>query len=353
MNSIYLWTIRHTLRIARWLAGDRLSLPHLLAFLRYNSITKFYNLLKVFIDARRGRLLPNSKPFILFLEVNNICNLHCPFCLTGKGKSADRQRRNMPLEEMKRALSGFEKYLYFIQLYNWGEPFLNPDIFEFISHAHRQRIFTMASSNMNFTLPNVPEQIVTSGLDYFIAAIDGFSQESYSQYRRGGNFEKAKLNLEKILEIRRNTKSSNPIIEWQYVVFRHNQADLEHAERFAQEIGVDYFHPIPGYIEDPAWITTLPEFKVDLGRPESVLKCRRPWTHMNIRADGGAAPCCYEYYKRDDFGNILNEPFSTIWHNDYYTTARNILSNGLEKAPGAPVTICHRCVSKGVRPSFE
>ena len=333
--------------------GDRISLPHLMAFMRYNSPVKLANLMHVIWEMKRGRCVLKSKPIIMFLEVNNICNLRCLFCLTGKGRSTDRAKRNMSLSEMKKTVEEVADYLYFIQLYNWGEPLLNKDLFDFINYVHRRRIFTMVSSNMNFIRPTIAEQVVTSGLDYFIAAIDGFSAGSYEKYRIGGSFEKAINNLQNVLDVRKKMGRSRPFVEWQYVVFRHNQDEITEARRFADRIGVDYFHAIPGYIEDPEWITTLPEYRVDLGRPESVSRCARPWTHLNIRADGGVAACCYEFYKKDDFANIFQTPFNQFWNNEVFVTAREVLSKGLDKAPKRPSTICHECVAKGIRPSFE
>jgi len=341
------------IRVARRILGDRVSLPHLMAFLRCNSLRKAANMVHVLWEIKRGRSAVRSKPFIMFLEANNICNLHCPFCLTGKEKNTDRPKRNMTLLEMIKAVEEVTPYLYFIQLYNWGEPLLNKDLFDFISYAHRRRIFTMVSSNMNFVRPETAEGIVTSGLDYFIAAIDGFSAHSYAQYRRGGNFENAINNLKEVLSLRKQAGQIWPFVEWQYVVFKHNQHEIEEARRFARDAGVDYFHPIPGYIEDPEWIATLPEYQVDLGRHESVASCRRLWTHLNVRCDGGVAACCYEFYKEDDFGNILQTPFSRLWNNPMFTTAREVLLRGIDKGPETPLTICHRCVASGKRPSFE
>jgi len=341
------------MRLARLLLGDRVAMPHLMAFLRYNSLLKTANLFRVLLEIKAGRVEVNGKPFIALLEVNNICNLHCPFCLTGKGATADRPKRNMTLKEMTQCIRAVENYLYFIQLYNWGEPLLNKDLFEFIRYAQQRRIFTMLSSNMNFVRSGLAEEIVDSGLDYFIAAIDGFSSESYVKYRRGGDFEKAIHNMENVLTKRKQRGVPHPFVEWQYVVFRHNQHELDAARTFADGIGVDYFHPVPGYIEHSEWITNLPEFQAEMGLPASVAGCARPWTHLNIRADGGVAACCYEFLKKDDFGNAFETPFDRLWNNEMFLTARKVLSQGLETAPRTPTTICHRCVASGIRPSFE
>lgn len=341
------------IELSRFILSDRVSLPHVMAFMKYNSPLKFSNLARILLEMKSSKVISRGKPFIMFLEVNNICNLHCPFCLTGKGKTADRPKRNMSLSEMKQSIQAVEKYLYFIQLYNWGEPLLNRDLFKFIDYAHHKRIFTMVSSNMNFVRPNLPYDIVTSGLDYFIAAIDGFSPESYGKYRRGGDFAMAIHGLEDVLRERKQQGVRHPFVEWQYVVFKHNQHEINDARRFAEQIGVDYFHPITGYIEDPDWMTTLPEFRAELGQPTSVAGCMRPWTHLNIRADGGVAACCYEFYKKDDFGNIFDSPFEKIWNNNMFKSAREILSYGTEKTPTATYTICHGCIASGIRPSFE
>jgi MoaA/NifB/PqqE/SkfB family radical SAM enzyme len=345
--------IKWAVGLGRLFLSDRASLPHLMAFFRYNTLLKAVNLTRVMLEMKLGRVRVKGKPFIMFLEVNNICNLHCPFCLTGKGTTLDRPKRNMSLEEMKKSIEAVTDYLYFIQLYNWGEPLLNKDLFEFIQYAHQRRIFTMVSSNMNFIRPGLAEQIVDSGLDYFISAIDGFSPESYVKYRRGGDFEKAIRNMEDVLAKRKRKGMDHPFVEWQYVVFRHNQHELEAARTFADRIGVDYFHPIAGYIEDPEWITDLPDFQAELGLPASVAKCVRPWTHLNIRADGGVAVCCYEFFKKDDFGNIFEKPFARIWNNEMFISSRKLLSRGPDKAPDTPATICHGCVASGIRPSFQ
>ncbi len=344
---------RYAIPWARRVLGDRIALPHLMAFLQYNSLGKTINLLRVLWEREMKLTRLKSKPFILFLEVNNLCNLRCPFCLTGKRKQIDRPLRNMSLFEMKRAIDDIADYLFFIQLYNWGEPLLNSDLFEFINYAHKKSIFTMASSNMNFVRETVAEQVVASGLDYLIAAIDGFSQDSYGKYRRGGDFKKAIHNLERVLEAKKKSSGSHPFIEWQYVVFRHNQHQIQEAREFANHIGVDYFHIIPGYIEDPEWITTIPEYQAQLGLPGSVNRCTRPWTHFNVRVDGGVAPCCYEFFKRDDFGNIFETDFHDIWNNHMFRSARDILITGTQKPPAIPDNICFRCMATGIRPSFE
>lgn len=331
----------------------RFSPAHLMAFARYNSLKKMTNFLKVYYEIKMGKSVVKSKPFVLFLETTNICNLHCNFCLCGKGKNGGRTKRHMSFEEMKRSLDEVVDYLYVVQLYNWGEPLLNPDLIKFIKYFHSKRVFTIISSNMNFTQFVLTDEIVRSGLDYFIAAIDGMSAATYKQYRRGGDFNKAIGNLDLLISSKRQLKSSTPFIEWQYVVFRCNEHEVEKAKVFSELLKVDLFNPVPGYIEDLDWLPTRIQYRVNLGQPESVKNCRRLWTHLNIRADGGVASCCYEYFKKDDFANLFDVSFSSVWNNDMFVSAREVVLKGIDNIHPSSHTICHRCIAQGVRPSYE
>ena len=56
-----------------------------------------------------------------------------------------------------------------LTLYSWGEPFLNLRIHEYVAYAHKQKIATIISSNLNKPLtPEMVEQVINSGLDVMI-----------------------------------------------------------------------------------------------------------------------------------------------------------------------------------------
>jgi len=171
--------------IVRKLFGDRISIPHIYAVLQKSTFKKIKNILTVIIELKIGVVNVSGYPFIVFLEVNNICNLKCPFCLTGKGEETDRQKRNMSIDEMIKSVEAVKDYVYLMQIYNWGEPFLNHELIKFVEYANKNKIYSIVSSNMNFTREGIPEEIVDSKLDYLICGIDGMTEESYKKYRDG------------------------------------------------------------------------------------------------------------------------------------------------------------------------
>ena len=345
-------------RLVTWIAklifSSRADLSHAYAFIHNNSFKKFINFIHSEFEKRIKRSVIKSKPYIMFLEVNNICNLKCPFCMTGKGIYGGRQKRDMTLDEVKKLIDQVGDYLYLIQLYNWGEPLLNKDLFKMIEYIKSKNIFTMVSSNMTTLDEAKIDEMIKSGLDYFKVAIDGATKESYTKYRIGGDFAKVMDNFKTLMRRRAELKSGLPIVEWQYVVFKHNEGELEMARKIAKELGVDYFNARLGYIEDKDWIPETKKYKADVFNPNLVKKCRRLWSHLNVRCDGGIAPCCFEFFKKDDFANIFDTSFDEIWNNEIFKYSRELcLDPSLVKEGIKLDTICFNCIRSQKVPSLN
>ncbi len=339
--------------ISRHLFASRLSFAHIQAFAFNNSLRKFVNFIRVHWAMRRGREVIDCYPYLMVMEVTNVCNLKCPFCLTGKGISGGRDVRHLSFEEAKNILDQVGDYLYFLQVYTWGEPLLNKDLIRIIEYAKGKNIYVMLSTNATAMTPAYNSRLLDSGIDYIMVAIDGGSNESYRKYRRGGDYDKVLANVRDLIRQRSARGEGRPFIEWQFIVFRHNEHELEQTERMAYEMGINKFTPLPAYVEDESWAATNPEYRTSLGNPERLYNCDRPWSHLNLRADGGVASCCYTFFKKDDLAELSDGTFMEIWNNDKFRTARRIITSArkgreLEKSEIA----CYDCMRTGIRPSF-
>lgn len=339
--------------VSRTFFASRLSYAHIEAFIFNNSWRRVLNLVHVHWDIWRGKPVTNSKPYIVILEVTNICNLHCPFCLTGKGISGGRDVRHMKFEEAKKVIDAVGDYAYFLQLYTWGEPLLNKDIIPIIEYAKQKRIFVMLSTNATAMTPAYNKRLIDSGVDYIMVAIDGGSDETYEKYRVGGNYTKVLQNVEDLLQQKREQNATTPFVEWQFIVFRHNEHEVDSTEKMAYEIGINKFTPLPAYVEDESWMPVGERYRTLLYNPERLKNCDRPWSHLNIRADGGVASCCYEFFKKDDFGDIKQNSFDEVWNNGLFLESRKLIrqySKG-KKMDDSSI-ICHGCLKSGIRPSY-
>ncbi len=96
--------IQLTEKLLKKLINNRMTVPHVFSFIRYNSIKKLVNLIKLTLEIKRKHTIVNSKPIVAMVEITNICNLRCPFCLTGKIEISGRKKANMTLTSMKKSI---------------------------------------------------------------------------------------------------------------------------------------------------------------------------------------------------------------------------------------------------------
>jgi MoaA/NifB/PqqE/SkfB family radical SAM enzyme len=70
-----------------------------------------------------------GNPTTLMLEPVNFCNLKCPLCPTGQGM-IKREKEMLNLEKSKKIIHQLGPEIIHLRLWNWGEPFLNKDLFK-------------------------------------------------------------------------------------------------------------------------------------------------------------------------------------------------------------------------------
>ena len=213
---------------------------HVAEFLRCSTPHKFANLVLARVQRwlRRDRLI--GMPPHYFIDPINICNLRCPLCPTGCGVLA-RPRGRMALDDLKRIVDEIAPYAYRVELYNWGEPLLHPQIFEMIEYVSQRRIAVGLSSNLNYLDANMARRLVASGLSQLVVSVDGVTQESYAAYRRGGRLDVVLENLRLLLETRRAVGRRTPFIIWRMLIGKHNEHEVEAGQRMAHDMGVDSF----------------------------------------------------------------------------------------------------------------
>jgi len=327
-----------------------------------------------------------SRPSHLVADVTNICALRCPLCPTGKGEPG-RKKGMMSLTTYKKIIDEMGRHLISLDLFNWGEPLLNKDIYEMIAYAHRQNIVTSVSTNFQSFSENEAERLISSGLDILILSIDGASQESYEKYRVGGNFTKVIDHISLLVKKKRERGSATPYICWQFLVMKHNEHEVETAKKMAEELGVDNitidhaYLPVATREEAMKWLPHDPQYhrydpaKLERGwqavekaqetasiseeqqaaaETQEVPKedfhaqnnfhrrvnCSWLWTQTTINWDGSVSPCCAVYEPSFDFDTISETSFKKVWNNEKYRASRRFSSTG---EAGGTITICMQC----------
>jgi MoaA/NifB/PqqE/SkfB family radical SAM enzyme len=97
-------------------------------------------------------------PTKLRIEATTACQLACPTCPTAEGKvDASLGRGFLRAENFRRLLDQGKGVLKSIELSNFGEPFLNPELLEIFRIAHvRRRLSRWVATEDAVTDPVAP-----------------------------------------------------------------------------------------------------------------------------------------------------------------------------------------------------
>ena len=132
-----------------------------------------------------------------FIDIVGTCNLTCPSCPVGNW-ATHPPKGHMSIAVLQRILEkiqqdqGTDKRI-FIDLYNWGEPTLHPDLAGCIKLIHSFGFSCGISSNMN-VFPNMRD-VLKAAPDYIRISVSGFYQDSYGRTHRGGDINAVKGNM--------------------------------------------------------------------------------------------------------------------------------------------------------------
>jgi radical SAM protein with 4Fe4S-binding SPASM domain len=316
---------------------------------------RIWNFIKVFVSMHLSKILRKQIvwgfPPLLMVEPTNICNLKCPMCPSGNGDMA-RSKGKLDPENFRKVMDNIGDYIFQAQFWNQGEPFINKSLLEMIRYAKSRGVMTLTSTNGHYIRTDeMAEEVVASGLDHIIFSMDGTNQETYEKYRVGGDYNLVIETLGRLSRAKEKLQSKTPLIELQFLVFKHNQSEIDNLIRIAKDHNVNRiaFKSVQVYSADQAE-EFLPESD-DLSRyhheGESVeLKwdienwCRRLWMNSTINWDGSVSPCCFDKDAEYAFGNIFDNrtTFSDIWRNQKYMKFRKAVMKN-RKAIG----MCTNC----------
>jgi MoaA/NifB/PqqE/SkfB family radical SAM enzyme len=294
----------------------------------YVTFRKILNFYRSQLAWLTGRQKVNAYPWQLTVELTNACNLRCPQCPTGQGRLG-RKASMVSLDQLRLALEELGPYAFTIDLHNWGEPFLHKQIFEAIRMCEDHRVMTVICSNFNIPFDAAKaEDLVRSGLSVLSVSLDGSEQQSYEIYRVRGDLGVPLRNVALVQMAKQRLGKANPRIIWSYLVFRHNEHDIENARSLARKYGME-FCATRGLSNDPTWQTTGLHLNVVDDMARRGPSCRWLYSMAVINADLGVSPCCVQdaFSSATDFGSIRENSFKQVWNSPRYRAARDLFSH--------------------------
>jgi hypothetical protein len=184
-------------------------------------------------------------PSRLYIECTAACNISCDqaCCAPETGITRTRQAGMLDFDLFRRVVDEAAPSLARIDFFNYGEAFLHKRAIEMCEHIKNAfpHVYLYTSTNGLAFSDEQVRRLIRSGIDEVTFSIDGATSQSYAQYRKRGNFEKAIRNLRLAAEEKRTLGRDVPVLNWRYILFRHNDGDdeMQLARTLAAEIGVD------------------------------------------------------------------------------------------------------------------
>jgi radical SAM protein with 4Fe4S-binding SPASM domain len=290
-------------------------------------------------------------PISVSVEPVSFCNLHCPQCPVGNGTSG-REAGMMTINQFEKIISKLAPSTSYLNLYFQGEPLLHPEFSKMAEIAHKNKIYTSSSTNGQKLDDEMARKLVLSGLNKLIISIDGTNQETYEKYRQGGSLNKVLDGISALVKWKKQLQSKTPIIELQFLVFSHNEHQIQEMKTLHKKLFADVLSFKTAQIYDSEnakeflpKISKYARYKTNkdgtLQRKKKMRNsCWRSFSSVVIAYNGDVLPCSFDKKGEFVFGNIFEESLQTIWKSEKAAKFRkSILTNR------AQCYICTNCVS--------
>jgi radical SAM protein with 4Fe4S-binding SPASM domain len=282
------------------------------------------NRFQLFNDYVGKREIVSGFPVELGIELTNHCNLKCPFCAREEMTRAEGQ---MPFELFTKIVDEIKGYAELIYLHGDGEPLIHKRVFDAIRYARKNGIRVGMSTNATLLTEDRARQLIDSGIDYLIIAMDGITKETYEKLRVKGDFDEVKRNVERYLTLSREKKSKTFNLV-QIIEMNENRHEVDEFYRYWKK-----FHPsvvrIKG-LTDLIWKESKAKFRG---------ACFYIWRSAMIDWDGTVFPCCVDTNSTQRLGNVNQQSFAECWNSPVMTGLRKKHAAGQQ----AEIAICKTC----------
>ncbi len=330
----------------------------------------YANLARGYAGYLRGASVLRARPVKLVFDPTNACHLGCPLCPTGRGL-VDRRTGHAELALFQRLLDELGETLFMVDLFNWGDPLLNPRLEQFAAAARARGVVTTVCSNLSMKLTEARiERLLGSGIGELVISLDGASAATHERYRRGSDFALIVENMRRLVAARRRLGLRSPLLTWQFIVFRFNEHELGQAEAMAREIGVDRIAFRPPFLqgeryamapdeaaEVAGWAPSHPDFQAHVAPPPARRRCGWHYTAAAVNWDGTVTPCSTAFLRQDDLGTLGprgEHGFMPVANNPAFQAARAAVAGrgapeGLEEGGGERGGLCAHCPTPSIR----
>lgn len=315
---------------------------------------RILHLLFGFISFRIKAAKSWGYPGLVQIEPTNICNLSCKLCPTGQ-RLLPRPPADMTFKQFKAVIDSLGRYMSYLILYVAGEPLLNKEIFRMTRYAKAKNIYIRFSTNATkdcFKDGRDIRELINSGIDELIIALDCLDRESYKEYKGDDGFDEVAERIHRIIEERGRRLS--PFVNLQLIVTSQNEDRLPEFMALGKRLKVDNVLlktvcvNLYGFKDKQAYLPAQEKYIRKVYLSNNTASCCRPWISTTVLSDGSVVPCCFDMSASMKFGNIFfEEDFRKIWKGSNYAQFRAKIAEDTTR-----IGLCKDCPGKNIPQNF-
>ena len=260
-----------------------------------------------------------SAPVTIQVEVSSRCNLSCVFCCQSRMTRPGRLMEPPLFAQIVESMAG---RVWHLQLSNFGEPLLHPQIHRLVAHAAGSGLFVELTTNGVLLDRRCSEQLIAAGVGKVNVSVDSLRPSSYHQIR-GTELQPVLENLRQLRAARDRAGTRRPFIVLAGTDMAPGGGDAATLRRACGRLGADACYITPslnwaGLCTDPQWIKPT-------GQRYQV--CRFPWEFLHISAEGIVTPCCIDAELGHPLGRVRpgHDNLSQIWNHQPLRRLRRAL----------------------------
>lgn len=355
-------------------------------------------------DRSQGKLLLESMPPFVYMELDLKCNISCPSCARPRGPRANKSLATMGLDIFQKAASSLFLTASRVYLSGGGESLLNPHFDDMLGACLDYNFIPMLYTNGTLFTEKRARLLVEAGV-YLGISLDGARKKTFENLRRGASYEGVIKGIERLNSEMVKGGNKRFSIFLQVVAQRANIDELPEIVKLAHSLSIRevrineiiiYNESLKGeelnavarkadkmkikaleaankrkirclihsalLSKEPKMIEYYEELKRandfllpidDFTRPGEdipvtrvddggVRPCYVPWTETFVAADGSVLPsCCGNFI----LGCLRDKPFEEIWNGEAYLRLRESV-NSAEPMEFCKVNVCHLRLKK-------
>lgn len=257
-------------------------------------------------------------PFLATIDIVDTCNLSCRTCMRD---AFSHSSGKMDFDLFVRILDKLQLMnIKQVELYNYTEPFLHPDIYDFMKEVKRRNLTLGISTNLSLkTIPNLEKcvDLLQPG-DWFVVTVSGIPKNVYDINHAGGNIDNVINNLKII-----SRSSQKNMVTLRLLRFDYNEGEIFRVVELANQLGISFqWFPAKGNpfgdSEEQRRIQSMVQDGMSLEAVgtqfgEDLPYCR--FIHCrNIVIDylGNVEQCCQRVVRPYNLGSFLEQDISVI-----------------------------------------